>query len=149
MPTGPPTCVVTTPPVLVVLGADDDELEKLAVDDELELIVAAFDDELELVVVAGVDDALLDEVVTLPPPAVPLAAELSILSQLRLNPPVMEMTLKVCVPAVRVILRLTSIQFCQPPVLGTETVSKATPVSASLREKLPPQLLLATRYVTV
>lgn len=90
-----------------MLGLDEDELAILALDDEL-LLTAALDDEL-LATTVGVEDELLE----LTPPLLPV---LLMENQLRLNPPVIAVIPKLCTPAVKVIVRVMLVQFCQPPV---------------------------------
>lgn len=93
------------------------ELEAVVAGCELAM-EAALDDE-ELLVAALDDDTVAAELATLEE-AVAMA---SILNQLILKPPLIEVMPNLCAPAVRVTVRVMVVQVCQPPVPGTVTVS--------------------------
>src|ERR1044072_3753125 len=64
--------------------------------------------------------------------------------QFKLKPPTGTNKRRVCSPAARVAVAVTVVQFCQPPVAGTEVV--ASMAVSLLSWMLPPPFWLATRY---
>src|SRR5690606_8299300 len=114
---------------------EEDELEL----DELLLEEELLDEELlEELLLEELEELLLEDELELP------QSLLLKVIQFRLKPPPFSCTRKVCTPAAMFTgPEVSVIQFCQPPVLPTDSKAICWPSSNSVYE--PPPLRLATR----